>query len=373
MSRFDGVLAMLRRDDVDLPTPVVLLDVMERNISRMQEFAAAHGVDLRPHVKTHKCVEIGRMQLDAGAVGITAGTVGEAEVFAEAGFQDIFIAYPLWVAGSKPARIRRLAETVRLRIGADGPEAIERLASAMEDAVGLIELVIEIDCGAGRSGTRPEEAGALAALARSRGLRPVGVYTYPGQGGSDREARARAADDQRVALTAAVRSLVSAGITVEVVSAGSTPTAAYSPGGPVTELRPGEYVFGDLDNVRLGACEPDEVALFVASTVVSDQVRGQAILDVGTKALGREGDPRKGYGRVAVDEAVLDGPELFRLNEYHGYLRMPTGGGLPVGQAVAVLPNHVCPVVNSFEELVVARTDATEWWTWQVAARGRLR
>ncbi len=373
MSPFDGILAMLGRDDVDLPTPVVLADVMQRNIAAMQEFATTHGVALRPHVKTHKCVEIGRLQLDAGAVGITAGTVGEAEVFAEAGFPDIFIAYPLWASGSKPSRIRRLAQAARLRIGTDGPEAIERLAAALGEAVELVEMVVEIDCGAGRSGTRPEHAGALAALARDRGLRPVGVYTYPGHGGADRESRVRAAHDQTVALTAAVRSLASVGVTAEVVSAGSTPTAAYSPGGPVTELRPGEYVFGDLDTVRLGACLPEQVALFVASTVVSDQVPGQVIVDVGTKALGREGNPRKGYGRVASGGTMVDGPELFRLNEYHGYLRMPTSGRLSVGQAVAVIPNHVCPVVNSFDELVVTRTDATEWWTWQVAARGRLR
>jgi hypothetical protein len=116
---------------VDTPSPIVLVDVMQRNIDRMQAFAAEHDLDVRPHVKTHKCVEIGRRQVQAGAVGITAGNVGEAEVFAAAGFDDIFLAYPVWPSGRKGRRIRRLAETTQLRVGVDNVAAIEALAEAM--------------------------------------------------------------------------------------------------------------------------------------------------------------------------------------------------------------------------------------------------
>lgn len=355
-------------EGVDTPAPVVLLDVVQANIDRMQVFAAEHDLRLRPHVKTHKCVEIGRMQVSAGAAGITAGNVGEAEVFAAAGFDDIFLAYPVWPAGTKGRRIRDLTETTRLRVGIDNTAAVEALADAMGGEPERLEVVVEVDCGAARSGARAERAGDLALSARKRGLVPVGVYTYPGHGGSGGDARARAAQDQQHALTVAVRSLVSVGVSPEVVSAGSTPTAHFSTSSPITEIRPGEYVFCDLDNTRIGACTEDQIALFVAATVVSDWVPDQVILDAGTKALGREGNPERGYGGVAGSRFVLS-----KLNEYHGFLTIPAGERRPaVGTVVPVVPNHVCPVVNSFEELIVTDTHGTAPQRWPVAARGRL-
>jgi D-serine deaminase-like pyridoxal phosphate-dependent protein len=365
--RFQRVLNRLV-DRVDTPGPIVLLDVMQRNIDRMQAFAVEHNLDVRPHVKTHKCVEVGRLQMGAGAVGITAGNVGEAEVFAAAGFDDIFLAYPVWPAGTKGERIRHLAQSTRLRVGVDNVAAIEALADAMGDEPDRLQVVVEIDCGARRSGAPPEAAGELALAARKRGLVPAGVYTYPGHGCFGPESREPAAQDQDVALTAAVRSFDDVGITAEVVSAGSTPTVAFATGSVITEIRPGEYVFCDLDNTRLGACTEDQIALFVAATVVSDWVPGQAILDVGTKALGREGNPEKGYGGIAGKQAVLA-----KLNEYHGFLAVPAGESRPsVGTVIPVVPNHVCPVVNSFEELVVTDTDGTMLERWPVAARGLL-
>ena len=367
MHRFQRALdALVER--VDTPSPIVLVDVMQRNIDRMQAFAAEHNLDVRPHVKTHKCVEIGRRQVQSGAVGITAGNVGEAEVFAGAGFHDIFLAYPLWPAGTKGQRIRRLAEITQLRVGVDNVRAIDALADAMGDEPDRLQVVVEIDCGARRSGAPPEVAGDLALTARKRGLVPAGVYTYPGHGSSSPDGRERAAQDQTTALTAAVRSFAGVGVTADVVSAGSTPTVAFSTSSLINEIRPGEYVFCDLDNLRLGACAGDQIALFVAATVVSDWVPGQLILDVGTKALGREGNPDKGYGGIAGSKAILA-----KLNEYHGFLAAPPGELRPsVGDVLPVVPNHVCPVVNSFEELIVTDTSGTSMQRWPVAARGRL-
>jgi D-serine deaminase-like pyridoxal phosphate-dependent protein len=225
---------------VDTPAPIVLADVMQRNIDRMQAFAAEHNLNVRPHVKTHKCVEVGRRQVDAGAVGIAAGNVGEAEVFAAAGFDDIFLAYPVWPSGTKGDRIRRLAQTVRMRVGVDNVAAIDALADAMGDEPDRLEVVVEIDCGARRSGAPPTAAGDLALAADKRGLVPIGVYTYPGHGCVGPGSREPAAQDQEAALTAAVRSFGDVGITAEVVSAGSTPTVAYSTSSVITEIRPGE-------------------------------------------------------------------------------------------------------------------------------------
>lgn len=367
VNRIQGALeALVER--IDTPAPIVLVDVMQENIDRMQAFAARKNLDVRPHVKTHKCVEIGRRQVKAGAVGITAGNVGEAEVFAAAGFDDIFLAYPIWPSGTKGKRIRRLAETTRLRVGADNVAAINGLADAMGAEPERLQVVIEVDCGARRSGAPPEAAGDLALAARDLGLVPVGVFTYPGHGSAGPDARRGAAKDQDAALIAAVRSFNAAGVTAEVVSAGSTPTVEFSTSSVITEIRPGEYVFNDLNNARLGACTEDQIALFVAGTVVSDWVPDQVILDIGTKALGREGSPERGYGGIAGTSAVLS-----KLNEYHGFLPLPAGGFRPwVGTVLPVVPNHVCPVVINFEEYIITDSTGTTLERWPVDARGFL-
>ena len=366
MNRLQQALdALVER--IDTPAPIVLADVMQDNIDRMQAFGDRQGLQVRPHVKTHKCVEIGRRQLQAGAVGITAGNVGEAEVFAAAGFGDIFIAYPLWPSGTKGPRIRKLAHTTRLRVGVDNAAAIDALAEAMGDDAGRLEVVVEVDCGARRSGAPAEAAGDLAAAARRRGLVPAGVFTYPGHGSAGPDARERAAWDQEAALVAAVRSLRAVGITPEVVSAGSTPTVEFATSSVITEIRPGEYVFNDLNNARLGACTEDQIALFVAGTVVSDWVPGQVILDVGTKALGREGSPERGYGGIAGTSAVLS-----KLNEYHGFLPLPEGLRPSVGTVLPVVPNHVCPIVVNFEQYIVTDSTGTSLERWTVDARGFL-
>lgn len=355
-------------DRIDTPSPIVLSDVMQDNIDRMQAFATQQNLDVRPHVKTHKCVEIGRRQLKAGAVGITAGNVGEAEVFAAAGFDNVFIAYPIWPAGTKGPRIRELAETTRLRVGVDNVAAIDALADAMGSEAELLQVVIEVDCGARRSGAAPEAAGDLALAARKRGLIPAGVFTYPGHGSAGPDARKRAAEDQDAALITAVRSLSAAGVTAEVVSAGSTPTVEFATNSVITEIRPGEYVFNDLNNTRLGACTEDQIALFLAGTVVSDWVPEQVLLDIGTKALGREGSPEIGYGGIAGTTAVLS-----KLNEYHGFLPLPGDGFHPrVGTVLPVVPNHVCPVVVNFEEYIVTDSTGTTLERWPVDARGFL-
>lgn len=366
MRDFPDILSRLGAE-VSTPAPIVLIDVVAENIARMQAFADEHGKAVRPHVKTHKSVRIGRMQLEAGAIGLTAGNLSEAEIFADAGCADVFLAYPIWITGAKEERLRRLARATRLSIGAESTAAIDRIADTMGDHAGTVGIVIEIDCGARRSGVRPEEAGALAAYAAARGLRPLGVFTYPGHGGSV-GAREGAARDQAAALRAAVDSLRAHAIEPEVVSAGSTPTAEFSIDPVITEIRPGEYVFNDGDNVRLGDCDPSNIALFLASTVVSDQGHEHVIIDAGTKALAREGNPDRGYGQVPSYEGHLK-----MLNEYHGFLQLPAGGARPaVGEAVAVVPHHVCPVVNSFEELIITDRTGVLRDRWPVDAQGRL-
>ena len=353
----------------DLETPAILLDlgIVDANIARMQAHATVSGVALRPHVKTHKSIEVGRRQVEAGSAGITAGTLGEVEVFAGAGFDDIFLAYPVFATRGRAARLRAVREVARLSVGLDSREAADALASAFSGGA-PIEVVVEVDCGARRCGIPPGEAGALAAYARSVGLLPVGAFTYPGHGDRDAAAPAAASDDELAALATAADAMRAEGLEPLVLSGGSTPTSSRSARSPLTELRPGEYVFNDLGKLRVGACGPADLALFVAATVVSDAVPGQVIVDVGTKALGREGSPERGYGTApAVPGAVLT-----KLNEYHGYLGVPDGVRRPaVGDVLAIAPNHVCPVVNLFDDMVVHEAGRS-LGRWPVDARGHL-
>jgi len=353
----------------DIVTPAILLDVaiVDANIRRMQAHATASSVGLRPHAKTHKSVAVGRRQVAAGATGITAGTLGEVEVFAAAGFDDIFFAYPVFATTARAERLRQVRDVARLRVGLDSRAAAEALAAGFRGRSPL-EVVIEVDCGARRCGVPADEAGALGAYARSLGLVPVGAFTYPGHGDRDPAAPERASNDEVEALATAAEALRAEGIDPAVLSGGSTPTSWRSARAPLTELRPGEYDYNDLGKLRVGACGPADLALFVAATVVSDAVPGQVVVDVGTKALGREGSAERGYGTAPT----VPGAVLIRLNEYHGYLAVPDDVPRPaVGEVLAIAPNHVCPVVNLFDDMVVHESGRAVG-RWPVDARGHL-
>lgn len=366
MRQFQAIADRLG-DRLSTPAPIVLLDVMEENIQRMQAFADANGKALRPHVKTHKSIEIGRRQLAAGAAGITAGTLGEVEVFAAAGFEDIFLAYPLIAHGEKGRRLRAVSEIAAIRIGIENTVAVDAIAQAFADDPQRIGLVIEVDSGAGRSGVAPEATGELAAYARSLGLRVDGVFTYPGHGSKPGNRQA-AAEDQSDALSAAVESLASVGVQAVVVSAGSSPTVAFSTHDVITEVRPGEYVLNDHDNFTLGNCEAEQIGFFVATTVVSDQGHAHVIVDAGTKALAREGNYDRGYGQVPEVGGVLT-----VLNEYHGFLTLPESAVRPQpGQVLPIVPHHVCPVMNSFDEVILSDRKGRYLGTWQIEAQGQL-
>ena len=353
----------------DIPTPAAVVDraVLRENVLAMQTLMDRAGIDLRPHAKTHKCVEVARLQLEAGARGLTVGTVGEAEVFADAGVEDIFVAYPVYADASRAKRLRHLHERVRLAVGVDSEEGIAALARAMRGAATPFEVVIEVDSGGHRTGVEPTDVVPLARAAERSGLRIRGVFTHGGHGYRDGPARADAARDEVESLTRARDELESAGFTADVLSAGSTPTAELSARAPVTEQRPGTYVFNDAQQVVLGAVAPTTVAFFVVANVVSASVPGQVIVDAGAKAVSRDAHPiLPGFGWLADR-----GLPLRTMNDYHGFVDLPDGSpSLGVGDRVVIVPNHVCPTVNLYDELIVVE-DGSVVDTWPVAARGR--
>jgi D-serine deaminase-like pyridoxal phosphate-dependent protein len=339
------------------PTPYhrVDLDILDRNIARMAALAADLGVSLRPHAKTHKCLPIAQRQLDAGAVGLTVATVAEAEVFTSDGCTDVFIAYPLWIDKPKGTRLRALAERASVRVGVDSPEGAEQLA---QHAGPSIEVLVEVDSGHHRSGVPPEGVLEVAAAAERAGLTVRGVFTFPGHG-YDPARRAEAAREEATALRAH-------GLHAEVVSGGSTPTAALTDGSALTELRPGVYVFNDAQQLELGAYDAADVALTVVATVVS-RADGRMILDAGSKVLGADRQPwATGFGRLA---AIPDA-RITALSEHHATVVLPPGRPVPaLGSRVTVIPNHVCTAVNLADELVITQAESIVD-TWRVAARG---
>jgi D-serine deaminase-like pyridoxal phosphate-dependent protein len=357
------------RATIDTPALLVDLDRVDAAIGRMATVMRDRGVALRPHAKTHKSVEIGRRQISAGAAGLTVGTIGEAEVFADGGLDDLFIAYPLVPLGPKAARLRSLAARTRLRFGVDSVVGVRAAADALGADRGRVRLLIEIDSGGRRSGVAPSGAGSVARAATELGMAVIGVFTHGGHGYAGPEARAGAADDEVQALTEAAAALRSAGVEPSVVSAGSTPTALGSARGAVTEERPGTYVYGDRQQVRLGSIEPDAVAAVVAARVVSvNPDAGRFVIDAGAKILCKDTTAyAPGYGEIPeVGHAVID-----RTADYHGIVELGSGRPLPdIGRVVLVVPNHICPVVNTVDTFLAVQGGRIVG-RWPVDARGR--
>jgi D-serine deaminase-like pyridoxal phosphate-dependent protein len=352
-------------EGIDTPALVVDLETLSANIDSMASRIKAKGVELRPHAKTHKSPQIARLQVDHGARGLTVATLGEAEVFASNGFDDVFIAYPLYASGSKGLRLRELAERIRLSVGVDSIDAARLLAEVVGAA--SLTILIEVDSGQHRSGVVPESVADLAVGCGELGLDVGGVFTHGGHSYRPSAAAGAAADESR-ALGLAVEHLAKRGITARTVSAGSTPTAVASASGSVTEERPGTYVFNDRQQLALGTARREDIAVAVAATVVSTAVPGQAVVDAGSKALASDRpDWLTGHG---VIPELGDAP-VVSLSECHGLVQLGGQAAPRIGSVVHVVPNHICTAVNLFDHYeVVSKGKLVDRWA--IAARGHL-
>jgi D-serine deaminase-like pyridoxal phosphate-dependent protein len=355
---------------VDTPSVVVDAAALDRNVAVMADHARAKGMALRPHAKTHKCPTVAQRQLAAGAVGLSVATFGEAEVFAAAGVEDLFVAYPLWPQPDTAGRLDALAGRCRLSVGADSAIAVAALA-AMPGVAGRLGILVEVDCGLRRSGVAPSQAGELGRAVADSGLELRGVFTFPGHGYGPGRAPA-AIDDEQRALGTAREAVVAAGLPCPVTSGGSTPTAAGTTGPVPSELRPGVYVFNDAQQVAMGVCAPDDVALAAVATVVSVPEPGRIVLDAGSKVLGPDRPAwMDGHGLLPDHRgAVVTG-----LWEHHAVVdttSVDPGNRPKLGDRVVVVPNHVCIAVNLCPVLLVAEAGRVVT-RWEVAARDRNR
>lgn len=338
-----------------LETPCLVIDMacVKRNIDRMQQAASAGDCALRPHIKTHKMPLFAHMQIEAGAAGITCAKVSEAEVMAEGGIDDIFIAYPM-VGGFRIRRAIALAKKIRrLILAVDSPEGARMLDDAARKTGLVLEVRLEIDIGAGRTGVPPDQAVALAKLISDLpSLRLTGIYAFKGlvYKGAPTQDIKLAAEEEGARMHRLAAEIKEAGIPVTDVSAGSTPTgAALAKLRQVSEIRPGTYIFGDYMLYREGAIRFDQIAARYYATVVSVSDNGYAVIDGGTKTFSADiplHEPPYDYPGYAIVEGRQD-LVLDRMNEEHGMLSARSGTtGLQVGDIVTLIPLHICTAVN---------------------------
>ena len=367
----------------ELRTPAVLIDDgrVERNIERMQATVDAAGQRLRPHAKTHKSPELARRQIARGAVGICCAKIGEAEVFADAGVDDIRIPYPINPVNAD--RVLGLLDRTRLSFIVDHIHVARGWSAAMRAAGREVDVLVKVDVGFHRCGIDPAGANAaefVAEVAGLPGLRFRGFLSHAGHAygaASQDELSAIAGAEARTLneLAARVRRL---GVAVEEISVGATPTARFSAGlDGITELRPGNYVYFDRMQVALGAATWDDCALTVLARVVSRPADDRLILDCGSKTLTTDvvkGGALPGYGAVLK---ALDTPEpdesltIERLSEEHATVRVRGACPLAPGDVVRVVPNHACVVSNLMDRVWLVNGDVLSGQL-EIAARGRI-
>lgn len=367
--------------NLDTPALIVDVKVLRENISRMQRLADSFGVRLRPHTKTHKSPHVARLQAEAGARGVTVAKVGEAEVMADGGLDDILIANQV-VGAEKVRRLIDLSRRVRLAVLVDSREGVQLLERAFGNSDATLDVLIEIDTGKGRCGLSADaEISELAEAVRdSASLRLRGVETHEGHvpagstSSGQMEERAVAAGRRVVEVAEILRSR---GHVVDEISVGSTPAAPWTASvAGVTEMRPGTYVFNDVNQMAIDQATPDTCALSVLATVISRPARNRAVVDAGSKSLfsepARRGFALEGYeGFGYIRQAQM--ARVVSLSEEHGVVELPADGGFPaIGEQVEIIPNHVCPAVNLHDELyIVDGDDVID--VWPISARGKVR
>ena len=355
----------------DLPTPSLILDraILSRNLKRMSDRLRTAGVILRPHLKTAKSIQVGRMAVEGHDGRITVSTLAEARYFANGGFKDI-----LYGVGIVPAKLPAITELrrqgVNLRMVTDNLAVAQAIAAAATSG-DTFSVLIEVDSGAGRAGLPfPELPGLLdiaSVLHAAPGVELAGVMTHAGHSyhQSTPKGIAAVAEQERRAIVGAAEALRAAGIPCPIVSGGSTPTAMHSANFTgITEMRPGVYVFNDLDQEFIGSCGADDLALSVLASVIGHYPhRNQLLIDAGALALSKdisaqEFQPKVGFGTLAGEPA--SGMAVVECSQEHGFVGadgpLPYTK-LPVGARVRVLPNHACITAAAYDRYYVVDSD----------------
>ncbi|REJ76096.1 MAG: hypothetical protein DWQ47_10765 [Acidobacteria bacterium] len=363
----------------ELSTPSLLMDVerVRRNSARMSEFALENGVRLRPHIKTHKSVEVARIATTGHSGGVTASTIGEIEAFAAHGFDDFTYAVPI-VPGKIPRIVRLLASGVKVNLLTDDPDMPAELEKAARSSGVELNVFVKVDCGYHRCGVEPGSDAAVRTvrgISEGIGLNLAGILTHAGHSyhGGSREEIAEIASAERDVMCDFADDLRSSGIPVPVVSIGSTPTMTHIDHlEGVDEIRPGNYVFFDAFQATLGSCGFSDCAITVLASVVHRSFTNQkVIVDAGAIALSKDRGPVElesgcGYGRV-LDLAGDDtGLRVGSLSQEHGEIKVEDQrllDRLKVGTKLRILANHSCLTAAQFGHYeVMENTQIVDRW-----------
>jgi D-serine deaminase-like pyridoxal phosphate-dependent protein len=343
--------------DLDTPSLIVDMDVMDANLVRLQNYCDRHGLGLRPHIKTHKIPAIAQKQMDLGAVGIACQKLGEAEVMADAGLLDIMIPYNI-VGQHKLERLASLARRARITVAVDSVEVARPIGESLDKQGLTVKLVIELTSELNRCGvTTVEAALALAReIDKTRGLDFQGVMVYP------------SSIQSMPLVTETVDVLRADGLTVDIVSGGGSPTAFESHEFQgLTEIRAGTYIFNDCSYLRKGICTLEQCALKVMVTVVSAPTSDRVIIDGGTKAFSSDMGYPMGY--------ILEYPQaqIYQMSEEHGFVDITRCSHKPeIGERITVIPNHACGTLNMHDMLIGLRGENVEG-QWEITARGKIQ
>lgn len=362
--------------ELDTPSLLVDIDILKTNIKKMQDLVRGTGINLRPHTKTHKCPDIGKMQIEEGAQGITVAKLGEAEAMIESGITDIFIAYPIY-GSAKKDRLINIFKKAKIIISLDSFEVADFLSRLGEEINRKVSILFEINTGLNRCGVEPDlEAVKLAKkINELPGIDFKGLMGYSGSAYSleGLEKTKKEATKQYSILMDFKNKLIETGINVEVVSTGSTPTVEFEKDMKgLTELRPGGYIFNDRTQIALGRVGEGRCAARVLSTVISNPVEERAVMDAGSKAFcsdGILGDTSYGYGLVKNRPDIT----VEKLNEEHGVLISSNKEiNLNIGDRLEVIPNHVCVVINNFDVMYLTKNNEVVG-EFKIAGRGKMQ
>ncbi len=358
---------------VDVDTPALLLDleVFERNLARLASALAPHRMRVRPHAKTHKCPEIARRQIAAGAVGVCCQKVSEAEAMAAGGIKDVFVSNEI-VGAPKLVRLAELARHARVAVCVDDARNVADLAAAAARAGSRLDVFVEIDVGSRRCGVVPgAPAVALACqVAASAHLRFAGLQAYHGPAQHMRSvAERQAASAATAASVRQTRALLAArGLRCETVTGGGTGTCLFdAASGAFDEIQPGSYVFMDADYAANEATPGArfEQSLFVWTTLMSRPAATYGAVDAGAKAVSNQPAMSQIHGHAGVTYA--------RATDEHGVLRFDDPAcNLAVGDKLMLAPGHCDPTVNLHDWILGMRDGRVEA-VWPIAARGATR
>ena len=360
---------MTQIQDLDTPALLIDLDIMERNLRRVADYAARHNLRLRPHTKTHKSILIARKQLGLGATGLTVAKTGEAEVMLGAEPRDLLVAFPV-IGEPKLRRLSSLAAITRITVAIDSLYGAQQLSAAAVAAGVRFGILVETDVGLGRVGVAPSDALDLSReIQKLPGLEWRGITFYPGHIKDQNEAKV--AELSQV-IGSLLESFEAAGLKPEIVSGGSTPLLFHSHKVQgLNEIRPGTYVFNDLNTVAGGGCALEDCAASVLATVISHAEHGRMIVDGGSKTFSSDRLSSGGPGHGRVMEAP--GAVFHKMNEEHGFIDLQHAErAFQIGEKIRIIPNHVCVVVNLHEYVYGVRNGVVEE-VWNVEARGKLQ